>query len=140
MAGWSRNFITDNNGNNVGKQEEFLQMEIQIIGSANPNPYVWNAASGLTYITHPNAFSASKEEQQEFLRMEKVIGYYRAFGAPPMSGEGFIWTSATGRINLNDYAASLGIATNGVNPWGFLWPFHRTERKLPDQGRMLQGR
>jgi hypothetical protein len=31
-----------------------------------------------------------------------------------MSGEGFIWNSSTGRINLNDYAVSLGIATNGV--------------------------
>lgn len=31
-----------------------------------------------------------------------------------MSGEGFIWTSESGRINLNDYAVGLGINTNGV--------------------------
>ena len=31
-----------------------------------------------------------------------------------MSGEGFIWTSETGRVNLNNYAVGLGIATNGV--------------------------
>jgi hypothetical protein len=31
-----------------------------------------------------------------------------------MSGRRFIWTSETGRVNLNDYAVGLGIATNGV--------------------------
>ncbi|MBT2416252.1 T9SS type A sorting domain-containing protein, partial [Streptomyces sp. ISL-12] len=43
-----------------------------------------------------------------------VIGFFRPFAAPPMSGEGFIWTAGGGRINLNDYATSLGIATQGV--------------------------
>lgn len=108
-------FITDNNGNNVGEAGGISADGSTIIGSANPNPYVWNAVSGLTYITHPNAsFSFKGGATGISGDGTKVIGYYRAFGAPPMSGEGFIWTSATGRVNLNDYAVSLGIATNGV--------------------------
>jgi len=108
-------FITDNNGNNVGEAGGISADGSTIIGSANPNPYVWNAVSGLTYITHPNAsFSFKGGATGISADGAKVIGYYRAFGAPPMSGEGFIWTSATGRVNLNDYAVSLGIATNGV--------------------------
>lgn len=108
-------FITDNNGNNVGEAGGISADGNTIIGAANPNPYVWNAASGLIYITHPNAsFSFKGGATGISADGKKVIGYYRAFGAPPMSGEGFIWTAATGRINLNDYAASLGIATNGV--------------------------
>ena len=108
-------FITDNNGNNVGEAGGISADGKTIIGSANPNPYVWNATSGLTYITHPNAsFSFKGGATGISADGTKVIGYYRAFGAPPMSGEGFIWTAATGRINLNDYAVSLGIATNGV--------------------------
>lgn len=108
-------FITDNNGNNVGEAGGISADGSTIIGSANPNPYVWNAVSGLTYITHPNAsFSFKGGATGISADGTKVIGYYRAFGAPPMSGEGFIWTSATGRVNLNDYAVSLGIATNGV--------------------------
>lgn len=108
-------FITDNNGNNVGEAGGISADGSTIIGSANPNPYVWNVVSGLTYITHPNAsFSFKGGATGISGDGTKVIGYYRAFGAPPMSGEGFIWTSATGRVNLNDYAVSLGIATNGV--------------------------
>lgn len=108
-------FITDNNGNNVGEAGGISADGSTIIGSANPNPYVWNAVSGLTYITHPNASFSFKGGATGISGAgTKVIGYYRAFGAPPMSGEGFIWTSATGRVNLNDYAVSLGIATNGV--------------------------
>jgi hypothetical protein len=108
-------FITDNNGNNVGEAGGISADGNTVIGSANPNPYVWNAVSGLTYITHPNAsFSFKGGATGISADGTKVIGYYRAFGAPPMSGEGFIWTSASGRINLNDYAVSLGITTNGV--------------------------
>lgn len=108
-------FITDNNGNNVGEAGAVSADGNTIIGSANPNPYVWKAATGVTYITHPNAsFSFKGGATGVSGDGTTVIGFYRAFGAPPMSGEGFIWTEANGRINLNDYATSLGINTNGV--------------------------
>lgn len=108
-------FITDSNGNNVGEAGAVSADGNTIIGSANPNPYVWKAATGLTYITHPNAsFSFKGGATGVSGDGTRVIGFYRAFGAPPMSGEGFIWTEESGRINLNDYAVSLGINTNGV--------------------------
>lgn len=108
-------FITDSNGNNVGEAGAVSADGNTIIGAANPNPYVWKAATGVTYITHPNAsFSFKGGATGVSGDGTKVIGFYRAFGAPPMSGEGFIWTEADGRINLNDYATSLGINTNGV--------------------------
>ncbi|OAB75762.1 T9SS type A sorting domain-containing protein [Cochleicola gelatinilyticus] len=43
-----------------------------------------------------------------------AIGYYRPNGLPAIFGEGFIWTEAQGVIELNEYAASLGIDTQGV--------------------------
>lgn len=108
-------FITDSNGNNVGEAGAVSTDGNTIIGAANPNPYVWKAGTGVTYITHPNAsFSFKGGATGVSGDGTTVIGYYRAFGAPPMSGEGFIWTEASGRINLNDYAASLGINTHGV--------------------------
>ncbi|WP_160136532.1 T9SS type A sorting domain-containing protein [Chryseobacterium sp. c4a] len=108
-------FITDNNGSNVGEAGAVSADGNTIIGSANPNPYVWKAGTGVTYITHPNASFFFKGGATGVSGDgTKVIGYYRAFAAPPMSGEGFIWTEANGRINLNDYAQSLGIDTNGV--------------------------
>lgn len=109
-------YITDNNGNNVGEAGGVSADGNTIIGAANPNPYVWNSVTGLTYITHPNAsFSFKGGATGISADGSTVIGFYRAFGAPPMSGEGFIWTQSGGRMNLNDYAASLGIATNGVS-------------------------
>ncbi|MEJ5050031.1 T9SS type A sorting domain-containing protein [Chryseobacterium culicis] len=132
-------FITDNNGNNVGEAGGISADGNTIIGSANPNPYVWNVVSGLTYITHPNAsFSFKGGATGISADGKKVIGYYRAFGAPPMSGEGFIWTSATGRINLNDYAASLGIATNGVT-MGLPLAISQDGKKIAGSGTNASG-
>lgn len=132
-------FITDNNGNNVGEAGGISADGNTIIGSANPNPYVWNTVSGLTYITHPNAsFSFKGGATGISADGKKVIGYYRAFGVPPMSGEGFIWTSATGRINLNDYAASLGIATNGVT-MGLPLAISQDGKKIAGSGTNASG-
>lgn len=132
-------FITDNNGNHVGEAGGISADGNTIIGAANPNPYVWNAASGLTYITHPNA-SASFKGGATGISADgtKVIGYYRAFGAPPMSGEGFIWTSAAGRVNLNTYAVSLGIATNGIT-MGLPLAISQDGKKIAGSGTNASG-
>lgn len=108
-------FITDSNGDNVGEAGGVSADGNTIIGAAMPNPYVWSAAAGLVYITHPNS-SAFFRGGATGISADgrRVVGFFRPFAAPPMSGEGFIWTSAAGRINLNDYAAGLGINTQGV--------------------------
>lgn len=109
-------FITDANGNYVGEAGDVSEDGTTIIGSAMPNPYVWNSTTGLTYITHPNSSAFFRGGATGISADgKKVVGFFRAFAAPPMSGEGFIWTSAGGRINLNDYAVGLGINTQGVN-------------------------
>ncbi|TZF99651.1 T9SS type A sorting domain-containing protein (plasmid) [Chryseobacterium panacisoli] len=132
-------FITDNNGNNVGEAGGISADGNTIIGSATPNPYVWNATSGLTYITHPNAsFNFKGGATGISADGTKVIGYYRAFGAPPMSGEGFIWTASGGRINLNDYAVSLGIATNGVT-MGLPLAISQDGKKIAGSGTNASG-
>ncbi|MDV7697179.1 T9SS type A sorting domain-containing protein [Chryseobacterium soli] len=108
-------FITDSNGDNVGEAGGVSADGNTIIGAAMPNPYVWSTTAGLVYITHPNS-SAFFRGGATGISADgrRVIGFFRPFAAPPMSGEGFIWTSAAGRINLNDYAAGLGINTQGV--------------------------
>ncbi|MDQ0782754.1 T9SS type A sorting domain-containing protein [Chryseobacterium sp. W4I1] len=110
-----QSFITDSNGNYVGEAGDVSADGSTIIGSAMPDPYVWNSVTGLTYIAHPNSsFFFSGGATGISADGKKVIGFYRPFAAPPMSGEGFIWTAAGGRVNLNDYAISLGINTQGV--------------------------
>lgn len=111
----TESYITDSNGNNVGEAGAVSADGNTIIGAGMPNPYVWNSTSGLTYITHPNS-SAFFRGGATGISADggTVIGYFRPFAAPPMSGEGFIWTAVGGRINLNDYATSLGINTQGV--------------------------
>ncbi|WP_415328497.1 T9SS type A sorting domain-containing protein [Chryseobacterium sp. MMS23-Vi53] len=108
-------FITDNNGDNVGEAGDVSADGNTIIGSAMPNPYVWNSTSGLTYITHPNSSAFFRGGATGIsANGGTVIGFFRPSPGPPMAGEGFIWTAAGGRVNLNDYATGLGIATNGV--------------------------
>lgn len=108
-------FITDGSGNNLGEAGAVSADGNTIIGASLPNPYVWNTTSGVTYITHPNSSVFFRGGATGIsANGTTVVGYFRAFSAPPMSGEGFIWTAANGRVNLNDYAVSLGIATNGV--------------------------
>lgn len=107
-------FILDNTGATVGEAGAISDDGNVIVGSAMPNPYVL-VGSNLTYITHPNsgtffrgaATSVSGDGQ-------KIVGYYRSWPGPPAGGEGFIWTASGGRINLNDYATSLGVNTQGI--------------------------
>ncbi len=108
-------FITDNNGNNVGEAQGVSADGNAIVGMANFTPFIWRAATGMTIITHPNASFFFRGAATGISGDgKKVIGYYRPFGGIPMAGEGFIWTQEDGRINLNEYAEALGIATNGI--------------------------
>jgi hypothetical protein len=43
-----------------------------------------------------------------------VVGFYRPFPAPATFGNGFIYTDDDGLIDLNTYASSLGIDTQGA--------------------------
>ncbi len=38
-----------------------------------------------------------------------IVGFYRAFGSPAFFGRGFVWTAATGMVDLNTYAQTQGV-------------------------------
>lgn len=108
-------YILDGSGNNVGEAGDVSADGSTIIGESMPNPFVWNATTGLTYITHPNASMWFRGGATGISADgSTVIGFFRPFPGPAAMGEGFIWTAAGGRLNLNDYAVSLGINTQGV--------------------------
>lgn len=108
-------FIKDNNGDNVGEAGDVSADGNTIIGAGYPEPYVWNSVSGLTYITHPNSSVFFRGGATGIsANGQTVIGFFRPFPGPPMTGEGFIWTQAGGRVNLNDYATAVGVNTLGV--------------------------
>ncbi len=46
--------------------------------------------------------------------VKQVVGFFRPWGSPATSGEGFIWTKETGSINLNEYVANLGYDYLGI--------------------------
>lgn len=43
-----------------------------------------------------------------------VVGYFRPWNGQAVMGEGFIYTKATGRVELNEYVASLGYDNLGI--------------------------
>lgn len=80
---------------------------------------IWSEATGIKKIEHPDVsletgFAGAATGVNENGTM--VVGYFRnIFVNPaPDSGEGFIWTPATGRVELTAYAQSLGIDTQGI--------------------------
>ncbi len=103
--------LTDAAGNGLGEAGSVSGDGNIITGYAGINPYVYNVETkAVTIIEHPN--------QNTFFRGgatgissdgKTVIGYYRPWPGGPYFGEGFIWTEEKGRINLNEYAKSLGI-------------------------------
>lgn len=81
--------------------------------------HIWSDATGLIKINHPNVdintgFTGTSTAVNENGTI--VVGYFRnIFVNPaPDSGEGFIWTHTTGRVELTAYAQSLGINTLGI--------------------------
>jgi len=105
--------LTDGEGNATGEAVAVTPDGKTIVGFTFDNPYIWNATDGYTMITHPNpdyyggAVAVTDDGKT-------VVGYFRPFG-PALLGEGFIYTKENGRINLNDYVASLGYDNLGFN-------------------------
>lgn len=108
-------FIRDNAGNNVGEASGVSADGGTIVGVNGLYPYVWNSMSGYQQITHPNSGPFFRGAASAVSADGKtVVGYFRSFPGAPYGGEGFIWTPAGGRQNLNAYVTSLGLDTQGV--------------------------
>ncbi len=77
--------------------------------------WIWSDATGVTYITHPNAGMFFRGSSTAISGDGSVvIGYYRPWPGGPFFGEGFIWTEDTGRVELNEYVTSLGMDDLGI--------------------------
>ena len=84
-------------------------------GGNNFNAWRWSEDTGVIDIPHPNSsfsFRGSATSLNEDGSI--IVGFYRPFPGPAVFGEGFIWTEATGRIELNAYVTSLGMDTQGI--------------------------
>jgi hypothetical protein len=79
--------------------------------STNDEAWRWSQATGLELLgslglpgIFPRGFATAISGDGSI-----IVGFDRPFG-PPTSGEGWIWTEATGLMSLDDYFASLGLA------------------------------
>lgn len=107
--------LADQNGTIVNDAGEVSGNGEYVIGLAGLNPYIWNEETGITYIDHPNAGTFFRGGATGINHDgTKVVGYYRGWPGGPAFGEGFIWTPTEGRTELNAYATSLGIDTQGI--------------------------
>ena len=79
----------------------------------NFQAYRWSEATGVETLGPPlqpgwRGATTSLNEDGSI-----AVGYYRPQG-PALFGSGFIWTEALGVTDLNSYAESLGIDTQGI--------------------------
>ncbi|WP_432409953.1 T9SS type A sorting domain-containing protein [Rasiella sp. SM2506] len=106
------------NGDPIGPIETVSNDGVWAAGEGNFannfQAYRWSEAAGVESIGPPlspghRGFTSGLNEDGSI-----AVGVYRPNGVPAIFGQGFIWTEATGIQNLNDYATSLGIDTQGV--------------------------
>ncbi|RLZ07332.1 T9SS type A sorting domain-containing protein [Faecalibacter macacae] len=105
--------LTDNNGNVLGEAGAVSADGNTVIGLMGLYPYIWTPTS-YTEITHPQSGTFFRGGATSLTADgNTVIGYFRGWPGAPHFGEGFIWDAENGRRNLNEYAESLGIDTQG---------------------------
>ncbi len=105
--------LTDNDGMPTGEAVAVTPDGKTIIGFTYDNPFIWNETAGYTKITHPDpdyaGGAASITDDGK-----TVVGYFRPWNGQAVTGEGFIYTQEKGRVELNEYIASLGIDNQGI--------------------------
>lgn len=109
-----QNYIKDTDGNKVGEAFSVTPNGKTIIGANYDYPYIWDETEGYLELTHEDPMyegSATGITDDG----KTVVGFFRQWGTGAFSGSGFIWTREGGRIDLNEYAESLGYDTKGIN-------------------------
>ncbi len=105
--------ITDENGNATGEAVAITPDAQTIVGFTLDNPFIWKATGEYTTITHPDPdFSGAAAAITD--DGKTVVGYFRPWNGSAVLGEGFIYTEESGRVNLNEYVASLGLDDLGI--------------------------
>lgn len=113
----TQTLLTDASGGEVGEAGAISGNGVVIIGGSLINPYVKNIITGnYQEITHPNAGTFYRGGATGIsYDGTTVVGYFRGWPGGPYFGEGYIWTAATGRVNLDTYVSNLGINTQGIS-------------------------
>lgn len=82
------------------------------VGSNGEQAYLYNPTQGVVNLGHINpTYDGGTTGVSADGKV--AVGFDRPFG-PALFGRGFYWTQATGMVDLNTLAASLGINTQGV--------------------------
>ena len=105
--------LQTSNGTPTGEAVAVTPDGKTIVGFTMDNPFIWHETEGYLEITHPDpdmAGAAAGITDDG----KTVVGYFRPWNGPAAMGEGFIFTRENGRINLNDYVASLGYDNLGI--------------------------
>ncbi len=108
--------ITNDAGERIGEVQALSDDGNWAVGSGVSvngwEAWRWSEATGLQNLGHlsPTFRGAATDVSADG---SVVVGYDRPFG-PALFGQGFIWTEDLGMMNLNAYAESLGIDTQGV--------------------------
>ncbi|QOW11322.1 T9SS type A sorting domain-containing protein [Kaistella flava (ex Peng et al. 2021)] len=106
-------YLKDDNGMNTGEAVSVTPDGKTIVGFTFDNPFIWNETEGYTMITHPDPdFSGAASSITD--DGKTVVGYFRPWNGQAVMGEGFIYTKEGGRMNLNEYVASLGFDDLGI--------------------------
>lgn len=107
--------IFDQDGIEVSEAGDISADGSWVVGGNGFEAYRWNADEGLHYISHPNSGMWYRGSSTAISADgSTVVGFYRSWPGPPTLGEGFIWTEATGRVELNEYVTSLGMDDLGI--------------------------
>ena len=105
--------LQDNEGNPTGEAVAVTPDGKTIIGFTEETPFIWNETDGYTKILHPDPdFAGGAASMTD--DGKTVVGYFRPWNGQAVMGEGFIYTKATGRVELNEYVASLGYDNLGI--------------------------
>ncbi|RQP14481.1 MAG: T9SS C-terminal target domain-containing protein [Chryseobacterium sp.] len=99
--------ILDGQGNSVGEAMAVSANGKTIVGSSDPEGYIWNADTGYTKLEHSDpdyvgSVTALSDDGNV------AIGYFRPSYDNNLAGEGFIWFKDRGLVKLDDYIEELG--------------------------------
>lgn len=102
--------LQDNNGNILGPASAVSADGKTVAGSnfMTNEAYIWHETEGTILLQSDDPYfntgiAAMSDDGKIILGL-----IYDPFDGGILMGEGFIWTKETGKVNLNDYVASLG--------------------------------
>ncbi|MBA3985747.1 MAG: T9SS type A sorting domain-containing protein, partial [Flavobacteriales bacterium] len=133
-ANGQQTLITDPSNNPVGEVGAVSGNGVWAIGGTF-DAWRWSEDTGL--IEMESIFSAGWRGSATSTNYDGsiIVGFYRPWPGPPIFGQGFIWTEATGMVNLNDYVTGLGMDDLGIT---FALPLGMSNDGTAIVGRGLQ--